>query len=514
MTQNIALAPEIFSQEKQLSPEVFTEARKAQAVWRHYSFKERARFIKKIELYISKNADSIASEISQVTSKTSVDALTTEVISSLLACQWYSKNASKYLKPKKISTSSLLFANKRSAIHRVPLGVVGIISPWNYPFTIPFGEVIMGLMAGNAILLKVASNISPIGRMIERIMSAAELPKGLFQVLEGRGQEVSEFLLENKVDKIFFTGSVAVGKKLMEKASKTLTPLSLELGGNDPTIVLADADLERATSGACWGGFQNAGQTCGGIERVYVDRKIYKEFLDLLVKKTQSLRHGTDQSVLVDMGGLTTRKQLETISAHVEDAKAKGAKVVAQSTLLGKEKGLSYPATVLTHVDHSMRVMKEETFGPVLCVMPFNSVEEALALANDSNLALTSSVWSKDHKKAYELAERIEAGVTCLNDHLYTHALSETPWGGWKESGLGRTHGVQGLEEMTHTKLINWDLIPSKRNLFWYPIEKKTYSNLKLVIGFLSPNSISHFITSSFQLVSFAVRKMFTPWKH
>ena len=499
--------------EKVFSPNIFTDARKAQKSWGQISFRKRAAYIKKIESYISDNSDLIAREISLATSKTVVDALSAEVIPSILACKWYSKNAEKYLSSKKISTSTLIFANKKSEIHRIPLGVVAVISPWNYPFTIPFGEIIMGLMAGNAVLLKVASNVSCIGRLIEKVISHAGLPKGLFQLIEGSGSDVSQFFFENKIDKIFFTGSVPVGKELMAKASETLTPLSLELGGNDPVIVLEDADLERASNGVCWGAFQNAGQTCGGVERVYVHEKIYDQFLDLVVRKTKALRHGTSSDHLVDMGGLTSKKQFKTISSHVDEALKNGAKIVAQSSLVGPEEGICFPATVLTGVDHTMKVMREETFGPVLCLMPFSSESEALTLANDSNLALTSSVWSKDLARAKEIAKKIEAGVTCVNDHLYTHALSETPWGGWKESGLGRTHGVQGLEEMTHVKLINWDLISTKRNLFWYPIETNTYQDLKLAIRFLNPKNFKDFLITSYQLLVFTFKKMFSSWR-
>lgn len=492
---------------------IFSKARRAQAVWGAYSFKERARHIQKMESYLAERVDGIAMEVSRATSKTPVDALTAEVIPCVMACQWYRKNAERYLKPQKLKTSSLLFSNKKSDLHRLPLGVVAVISPWNYPLTIPFGEVVMGLMAGNAIILKVASNVSSIGRLIQKIVAQAGLPEGLFQVLEGRGDEVSDFLFEEGIDKIFFTGSVAVGKELMKKASDTLTPLSLELGGNDPMIVLEDADLERASSGACWAGFQNAGQTCGGVERVYVHESIYKKFVALLIKKTISLRHGTDHSQVLDMGGMTTEKQFKTVVSHVEEAKRMGARVVAQSTLLGTKEGFSYPATVLTDVTHEMKIMKEETFGPVICVMPFSTEEEAILLANDSHLALTSSVWSKNKKRAYELAQKIEAGVTCINDHLYTHALSETPWGGWKESGIGRTHGAEGLKEMTHVKLINWDLLSSKRNLFWYPVDEKTYANLRSIIDFLYPKNLIQFLKISSKILLFATKKMFSSWK-
>ena len=496
-----------------LTPEIIIQARKAQAIWASYSFKERALFIEKIETYLANHVDGIAMEVSRATSKTPVDALSAEVIPCIMACQWYRKNAEYYLKPKKLKTSSILFANKRSEIHRLPMGVVAVISPWNYPLTIPFGEVMMGLMAGNSVLLKVASNVTSIGQLIKKVIASANLPKGLFQVLEGPGDEVSEFLFREKIDKFFFTGSVAVGKELMRKASETLTPISLELGGNDPMIVLCDADLERASNGACWGAFQNAGQTCGGVERVYVHESIYKSFLDLLVRKTLSLRHGTDHKNLLDIGGMTTKKQFETVLNHVDEAKKQGATVVAQSIQVGESRGFSYPATVITKVSHEMKIMREETFGPVVCVMPFKTTEEAISLANDSHLALTSSVWSRDHKKAYEIAQKIQAGVTCINDHLYTHALSETPWGGWKESGIGRTHGAQGLEEMTHVKLINWDLLSTKRNLFWYPVEEKTYHQLRLIIQFLHPKNPLQFLKTSCKILFFAMKKMFTPWR-
>ena len=496
-----------------IQSDVFAKARKAQKIWGQYSFSQRRGFIQTIESYIAKNVDAIVLEVQKATGKTKVDALTTEVISCLLACQWYGKKAEKILRPKRLANSTVLFANKRSEIHHLPMGVVAIISPWNYPLSIPFGEIIMGLMAGNAILLKVASNVQLVGRLIETIINQAKLPSGLFQLVEGSGQDVSNFFFANRVDKIFFTGSVPVGKGLMKQASETLTPLSLELGGNDPMIVLEDANLERASNGACWGAFQNCGQTCAGIERVYVAEKIYDDFLELVIKKTKALRHGCKTKKTVEIGGLTTRKQFDTISGQVEEALQKGAKIVAQSRGLDEENSLTYPATVLIDVDHSMRIMKDETFGPVLCLMSFNSVEEAIFLANDSNLGLTSSVWSKNVKEARKIATKIEAGVTCVNDHLYTHALSETPWGGVKESGLGRTHGSEGLKEMTQTKLINWDLFSGKRNIFWYPVDKNTYNQMKSIITFLHPENFSSFVKGTYELCRFSIKKMFSSWK-
>ncbi|MCU5782591.1 succinate-semialdehyde dehydrogenase [Alcanivorax balearicus MACL04] len=493
-------------------PERFEKARQAQRIWAAKSFKERAVHIKRMRNYIRDNAEELARVVSESNGKTLVDALATEVLPCALACQWYSRNAEKVLAAKRRPGGSLLFANKRTEIRRLPLGVVGIISPWNYPLSIPFGEIIMGLMAGNAVLLKVAAATPAVGRAIEGIVEAGRLPDGLFQHIVGSGSAVATAFFENGVDKLFFTGSVNAGKVLMAQAAQTLTPLSLELGGNDPMIVLADADLERASNGAAWAGYQNAGQSCGGVERVYVEASVYDDFVELLAKKTRALRHGpgNDKSIPVDIGSLTTEGQKRTVEQHLEDALAKGARIEAQSRPVGEvENGYFLPATLLTQVSDNMLVMREETFGPIIAVTAVANAEEALEKANDSKLALTSSIWTRDNKKGRALAARLESGVTTLNDHLYSHGLSETPWGGWKESGIGRTHGPEGLEEMTHVKAINWDLLPAKRNLWWYPFDHATYKGLLNALYFAFPKSPLQWLGASLKLTPFLVRKMF-----
>lgn len=494
-------------------PQMFEDARRAQKIWEAKSFAQRAVAIGKMRKYIVNHADNLAEVISQSNGKTRIDALGTEVLPCTLACDWYAKHAEKVLKEKKIPVDSLLFFNKKSVMQHKALGVVGIISPWNYPLSIPFGEIIMGLMAGNAVILKVAAATPLVGEAINKIIAAGELPKGLFQQIVGSGGAVSKSFFENDIDKIFFTGSVGVGKQLMAEAAETLTPLSLELGGNDPMIVLADADLERATNGAAWAGFQNAGQSCGGVERVYVQEAIYDKFVNLMAKKTQALRHGIDDNFNVDIGCLTTKSQLNTVEQHLEDALAKGAKIVAQSQPVGPQNGYFHPATLLTNTTSDMLFIKEETFGPLIPIIKFSTEEEAIALANDSNLALTSSVWTKNLKKGRNIAAKLESGVTTINDHLYTHGLSEMPWGGWKHSGLGRTHGPEGLLEMTHAKAVNWDILPSKRNLWWYPFSDASYEGLLNAQRFAYPRSTKEFATSALKLTPFLVGKMFTKWK-
>ncbi|MGB3620374.1 aldehyde dehydrogenase family protein [Ketobacter sp. MCCC 1A13808] len=495
-------------------PEMFSHARAAQKIWARRSFKERAHALRLMRDYIVENAEELTEIVSKSNGKTRVDALATEVLPCTLACDWYGKHAEKALQEKKLPIDSLLFINKRTVIQRKPVGVVGIISPWNYPLSIPFGEVIMGLMAGNAIILKVAAATPLVGEAIEKIITAGNLPKGLFQQIVGSGGAVSRAFFAHGIDKIFFTGSVAVGKQLMEQAAKTLTPLSLELGGNDPMLVFEDADLERATNGALWAGFQNAGQSCGGVERVYVHESVYDPFMALMKSKTEALRHGMGQQFDVDIGSLTTLGQLNTVKQHLEEALSKGAEIVAQSKAVGAQDGFFHPATLLANTNNDMLIIKEETFGPVIPVMKFATEEEAIAQANESDLALTSSIWTKDLARGRRIAAELESGVTTINDHLYTHGLSEMPWGGWKHSGLGRTHGHEGLQEMTHVKAVNWDILPVKRNLWWYPFDETTYNTLLNAQRMMYPRDAKEFVGSALGAAPQMVKKMFTKWKH
>lgn len=495
-------------------PEMFAKAREAQKKWAALPVQKRKKYILKMKDYILDHADELAEIVSKDNGKSRVDALATEVIPCALSARWYAKNTKKALKPEKLPGGTMLFFNKRNRIEHVPLGVVGIISPWNYPLSIPFGEVVMGLMAGNAIMLKVAAATVMVGDAIEKIVKAGGLPEGLFYHIVGSGSAVSKGFFANGVNKIFFTGSVPTGKQLMAEAASTLTPLSLELGGKDPMIVMPDADLERATNGAAWAGYQNAGQSCGGVERVYVHESVYDRFVDLLAKKTSALRHGPDTDWNTDIGSMTTEAQMKLVQEHVEDAVRSGAKIVAQSKPSRPDlNGYFYPATLMTDVDHSMTIMREETFGPVIPVMKFKNIDEALELANDCTMALTSSVWTGSVSKGRKIASRLESGVTTINDHLYSHGQSETPWGGWKESGIGRTHGKMGLLEMTNAKLVNWDIIKAKRNLWWYPFDKKTYDTLKIAMNFAFPKNPFSLLTASIKLTGRMTGKMFSKWK-
>ena len=460
--------------------EAIRRARAAQPGWAALPLEQRRRYIAAMRAKLVQYMDNPALIIGACVGKPQVEALATEVMPTVIGSRWYERHAARHLAPKRLASGSLLFLNKRSTVHRIPYGVVGVISPWNYPFGIPMHEIVPALLAGNTVVFKTSPETLPVGRWIEELFGWAGLPADVFQHLNVDGPLCGELFLEEAgVDKLFFTGSVRVGKLLMARAAQTLRPLSLELGGKDAMIVCADADLERAANGAAWAGFTNAGQSCAGVERLYVHRDVYDPFMALLKRKVEVLRLGGRY----DVGAICTERQVATVRQHYDEALAAGAAVFAQAA---RPAGLNehfIPPTVLTGVDHSMKVMREETFGPILGVMPVADDEEALRLANDSQYGLTGSVWTRDLCKGARLARRLQAGAVMLNDHLLSHGLTETPWGGPKDSGLGRGHGGWAFEEVTQSRVIISDWLKlAHRNLFWYPYHPALQDGLKGVL--------------------------------
>ena len=487
---------------------MITNARIAAESWSAGSIHERVEQIRKIRHYIVGNANEIAQIIAQDNGKTMVDAIATEVIPAAMAVSYYCDNAANFLRDKHLSGGNIALCFKRSKAVRVPYGVVGIISPWNYPYAIAFSEVIMGLLAGNAVILKTASETQMVGLKLKESVEAAGLPEHVFQYVNMPGRIAGDAFLETEVDKLFFTGSVDVGKYLMKKASETLTPLCLELGGNDAMIVCEDADLQRAAAGAVWAGFQSAGQSCGGVERIYVQEKAADRFLNIMKSKVESLRVGEYTNHSSDMGVMTTERQIKTVAEHIDEAVKRGAEIFAQSKGPNDTNFKNIlPATVLINVDHEMKVMQDETFGPVVGVMRFTDIDDAVRLANDSYLGLTGSVWSRDTRKAERIARRIKAGAITINDHLMSHGLAETSWGGFKQSGIGRTHGESGFNEFTQLQMIVHDIIPgAKKQMWWHPFSKSVYEGLRGLLYFLYGSSISQRISGTLKLLKIVPR--------
>ncbi len=471
--------------------EMIQKARAIQPQWAAIPVAKRVTYFYEVQNWLMTHLDELAETISADNGKLRIDALTAEVLPAVMATAYYIRKAKGILRDRSTGFSNIAFVNKRTRVRRVPYGVLGVISPWNYPFAIAFSEVLMGLISGNAVILKTASETQAVGLALKKAIDAAELPDGLFQFINLPGREAGPAFLSSGIDKLFFTGSVPVGKTLMKMAAETLTPLNLELGGNDAMIVCEDANLERAVGGTIWAGFSNAGQSCGGVERIYVHEKVYQPFLELLKTETEKLHIGIDSNA--DMGAMTTERQIKSVQKQVDQALAAGAKLYAQSTVPQNRSVKNIiPAMVLTNVNHQMDVMHDETFGPVVGVMPFKSIEEAIRMANDSYLGLTGSVWSKDRKKAKKIARQIQAGAVTINDHLMSHGLPDTSWGGFKQSGIGRTHGAQGFMEMTQTQMIVDDWLSGlKRNLWWQPYDASVYKGLKgLLHGLYGPGMV------------------------
>ncbi len=455
-------------------------AREAQHDWAERTFRERARHLFLIRDFIVNRADDLASVISRDNGKTRIDALSTEILPAALTATYYARHARQLLRRHTIRAGSILLVNKRSYVERVPFGVIGIISPWNYPFSIPFHEIIMALISGNGVIVKTATQTQEVAKALAECLNAGNLPDGLCTFLNLPGQAAGDAFLDAGIDKLFFTGSVAVGRELMAKAGKRLVPVSLELGGNDAMIVCRDANLYRAAAGAAWAGYSNCGQSCGGVERIYVEKPVYAQFMEFLRSETRALRYGHDTAFNVEIGAMTTEQQLNTVKRHMQDALGKGAVVTAEALSFdGPSTGWFFPPTILENVTDDMLTMREETFGPILAVMPVDSVEEAIARANDSFLGLTASVWSRDRQRAHRIAALLEAGTVTINDHLMSHGMAETPWGGFKSSGIGRTHGYLGLEEMTQPRCVVDDILPGvQRNMWWYPHGRRVYRGL------------------------------------
>jgi succinate-semialdehyde dehydrogenase/glutarate-semialdehyde dehydrogenase len=467
-------------------PVLIHRAREAQKAWALLSYRERSAYLKKAGVYLSAHADEITGIIHKDNGKLPLDALATEVLPAVIALSYYRRQGKRFLASRPIACGSLLLCNKQSRLMYQPYGVVGIISPWNYPFSIPFSEVVMALLAGNAVLLKTASLTPEVGRALEAVFKAADLPDGIFTYVELAGQEAGPAFIGNEeagVDKLFFTGSTRVGRELMALAAKRLLPLVLELGGADAAIVRADADLDRAAAGIVWAAFSNAGQSCGGVQRIIVHREVYEPFLEKFRAFVGNLRKG------VDLGPMVSRSQKETVCGQVEACLAMGAKIAAQSEGASfQDESLDVPALVLTDVQGAMPVMAEEIFGPVAALIPASDDEAALSIANDSPYGLTASVWSRSRREARALALRINAGAVMINDHLMSHGLAETPWGGFGASGLGRTHGESGFKEMVKTQVVVDDLLPGvKRNLFWHPYSERVYTGIRSLVDLLSP---------------------------
>ncbi len=469
--------------------EALNRARKAQKVWEAVGLEERIRVVKRFGDALLDHADEMCRLISRENGKVLQEALQMEVFPIVDLTSYFTGRAKQILAPKPISMH--LLKHRHSYIHYRPKGTVLIISPWNFPFSIPYGEVVMALLAGNAVVLKPAS-LTPLACLKGReIFDEAGLDPDIFQVLPCAGRIASE-MIEMGVEYVNFTGSTGVGVKVSELCGRLLIPCSMELGGKDPAIVMPDADLDIVEGSLVWGAFANAGQVCASIERAYVHESIYDQVVERVVSKVRKLDMGDGLVDGTDMGPMTDPGQLDIVEQQVNDAVAAGARALTGGAR-SEGAGQFYPPTVLVDVDHEMEAVYEETFGPTLPIMKYQSLDEAIDKANDSPYGLDAYVYSSNPDEARRVAERLEAGTVMINETLFTHACPETPWGGVKKSGVGRVHSDDGLRDLCEPYHVNEEVLPTmKWSPFWQPYSHSMYN---MILG--AAKTINHSSLSS-----------------
>jgi acyl-CoA reductase-like NAD-dependent aldehyde dehydrogenase len=464
--------------------EVFSKARQMQKRISAMTISERVSEAVKISKYIIDNYEAIVAQLIAETGKTRFEALSNELFEICDNIDYYRDHAGKILKEKKVHTPMVLMG-KTSKIRYEPMGVVLIIAPWNYPLIQCFLPSLLAFLAGNAVVFK-PSEVTPLKGLYEKIMDGAGFMKDAIQIVYG-GKETGAALIQQKPDKIHFTGSTRAGKQIMAAAAEHLIPVDLELGGKDPAIVFEDVDLEKTANGLVWGAFTNAGQSCTSIERCYIHSLIFETLTEKIVALTKQLRPANPdcEDCEADVGSMTARFQLEVVEEQVNDAVTKGAKILCGGAPL---KGSQvYPPTVIVDVNHKMALMTEETFGPVLPLVRFSMEEEVIAMANDSEYGLSASVWCKDLKRAERVAAALNVGNVSINNHMLTEANPALPFGGIKNSGFGRYKGDAGLHTFSNIKSVI--IGPNNKVIepHWYPFTKVKYVTFpKLMKAFFS----------------------------
>lgn len=454
-------------------------ARAAQAIWAELPLEARCARVLDLRDKIVDRASELVDVLSRECGKPRNEALVHEVLVLVDMATYFTKRAPKILAPREIELH--LFRHRRSYVHYAPRGVVGIISPWNFPLVIPMGDTIAALIAGNAVVLK-PSEVTPlIALKFKEIYDASGMPRDLFQVVTGDGA-TGAALIDARPDKLVFTGAVSTGKRVAAACGERLIPCTMELGGKAAAIVCEDADLERAAQAIVFGGFANSGQICISVERVYAHRSLYQPLVDRITELTRGLRQGDPSTSEVDVGAMIFPKQVEIVESLLKDALARGAELKAG----GKRKvgkGQFFEPTVLAGCNHDMRVMREEIFGPIVPIMSVNSEDEAIAYANDSHLGLMGYVFTRDRARGRRVAEQVRAGTVMVNDVLSGYACPEAPFGGVKESGFGRVHGEEGLRDLCEVRHVNYNRLPTtSREPVWFPYSNRMHATMERVM--------------------------------
>ena len=461
-----------------------TRAREAQPAWEAMGFEGRGRILRRAQKWMVDNLERVVEVVMSESGKTFEDAQLADYGYTVSALGFWAKEAEGYLADEQVpSWNNPMVAGKKLIIRYAPVGLVGVIGPWNYPIANSFGDCIPALAAGNSVILK-PSEVTPLSSLLmEEMMRECGLPEGVFQVATGDGSTGAALIA--RVDCIMFTGSTRTGQAVMKAAADAVIPCYLELGGKDPMIVCADANLDRAANAAAFYSMNNGGQVCISVERVYVEEPVYDEFVEKVTDNVRKLRQGPPgEAGSVDVGAVTFPPQLEIVDSHVRDAVQKGARVLVGGHPRPGE-GRFYEPTVLIEVDHSMKIIREETFGPTLPIMQVRDTEEALRLANDSAYGLQASVWTRDLEKGEALARRVQAGAVCVNDAQMNYGALNLPMGGWKTSGLGTRHGAAGIRKYTKVQSLLVTKLAPKKDIHMFPYSKARTRMLQRLLRFL-----------------------------
>lgn len=474
MAKVISKAGELDITPLEALPEIFKKARDAQSRWGALPVKNRARILIQIREAILNQADPLIDLIVKENGKPRFEAISNELLPAVELVTFYAKVSNRALKDRSISMG--LMKHRKSYLNYWPLGVVVIISPWNYPFSIPFGEIIMALVAGNAVIFKPSEYTPFVGLKIQEVCENAGLPLEVLQTVIGDGK-LGAALIQQKPNKIFFTGSVATGRRIAVAAAEHLLPVNLELGGKDPMIILPDVDLDFASSAALWGSFSNSGQACASTERLLVHESIAEPFLAKFKEKAAMLGEN-------ELGTITMEKQKETYTQQIDEARAKGALFLTGGEFSPDRRKLR-PTIVTGSQIESLGIYREETFGAAVAVTTFKSVAEAVQKANDSRYGLCASIITRNLSLGEEVAKQLETGTVMINEVTYTHGLAETPWGGLKESGTGRTHSEQGLYEFVNVRHIHRARARFLvfKSLWWFPYTSFQFSMFRELLN-------------------------------
>jgi len=459
-------------------------ARSAQPAWEALGLAARGKVLRRAQQWMLDHAEQVIETVVSETGKPYEDAQLADFGYTVSALGFWAKQAPSYLADERVrSWNNPLTLGKKLTIRYTPIGVVGVIGPWNFPIANSFGDCIPALAAGNSVILK-PSEVTPLSSLLmAEMMRDCGLPDGVFQVACGDGSTGAALI--EAIDCVMFTGSSKTGKAVLRAAAERLIPCHLELGGKDPMIVCADANIERAANAAAYYSMNNAGQVCISVERVYVEEPVYDEFVQRVTDNIRTLRQDSPAGEgTIDVGAVIFPPQLDIIDEHVRDALARGATVLTG----GRQRpgpGRFYEPTVLVDVDHTMKIMSEETFGPTLPIMKVSDVEEAVRLANDTAYGLQASVWTSDVNRGQQLARRIAAGVVCVNDAQINYTALNLPMGGWKSSGLGTRHGAGGIRKFTKVQSLLVTRHALKREPFMFPYRAERTRLLRRLVRLL-----------------------------